>query len=137
MLITSPSHKYDLQFTEVLHDKDECRWIELGRFHVARLLETTVSLEVVLIGNKWRATAAVLRRDVLADGYALEENEAVIVDVWDLSERLLLHVRGSLLLSLHKVDADQLVGNVLLFERNQDTLSAGSPSVAVQLQNHG
>lgn len=90
----SRDERLNSQFSKVLYDQTTCERVKLGSFDQARLFELTIRLQVVRLWDKRCSRVAVLVGDVLADCYAFEQNVSIVVDVWDLSERLLFQICG-------------------------------------------
>jgi hypothetical protein len=56
-------------------------------------------------------------------------------NIWDLAERLLLHVRGCLVFARHNVDWDELERDFELVEDRRDATRAGRYAPAVEFEN--
>lgn len=103
---------------------------------LTHLLKEGITLQVAIVRDKLRALAGELLGDVLGDGPALKDKEAVVVEDGDLAKRLLLAELGRFVLSNGEVDGHQLVGDVLLFEGGEDPLSAGGGCGTVHFDGH-
>lgn len=125
------------RFEDLLDGNGAGQTVEIGRLDADRLLEEACGLEVRRIGDERGTLVLVLQGDVLANGTTLEELKAIVFDnVRDFAERLVLQVRGALVLAFREVDGDDFEWHLLLFENRGDAASAAGQGSANEFKDH-
>lgn len=112
--------------------------IKVARLHARSLLKERVPREVVRCCRHELLLVAlrILRDEIAPYRAAFEKDEAVVVDVRHLAERLVHEVRRGLVLVLEHVDHDELVRDAKLLEDDRRAARGMRGRETVELDGH-
>lgn len=124
-----------LRLEEFLYGYGRRKDIEVRHFGARRLFKLGLSLQS--IRDQFGALILVLELKIAAYSPALVQDEAIVIDARNLSERMLRHVFRLLLRSFHEIYKDKFIWDVLLLADDSNTTSACGHRESVELENHG
>ena len=102
----------------------------------SHLLKQSIRLQVTFSRQQWSSLTLILLRNILGDGSALEQDESIVLQGWNLAEWLHLHVLLRFVLAFGEIDRDELVWDSLLIERGEYTLRASRTLYAMNFEDH-
>jgi len=122
-------------FEDLLYRHSGSESVEVGDFDGRSLFEQSLSL-----GIGWNEALGsvlwVVFDQVASDRAGLVEDEAIVIDVRNLTERLLFCVVGLFMLAFREIDNDQFIRNVFFLADQGDKPGAGGHRETVEFEDH-
>lgn len=124
----------EIRLVDDLSDSPVYVWLEVVQLDRSGLLEHRFLFETC--GKEGYAFVGILGSEISADSTAFKEDEAIVIDIGDLTERLLFQVLRRFMLAFHEIDVNQLERDLLLAQNNTNATRGGRLASSVELENH-